>query len=195
MAQKTKIDWNKAKVMYVSDSTVSYLAVSKAFGVSHKAVKERGLKERWRDQRVMMSEKVTERLIDRTVDELAEVNERHTNIYKRMQALGLSELNIAMNEIVRLQEQAKVTGRPLNLRKEGVIGQQSLKFLFDGLKIAMDGERITLGLPTAVSVSKNEITGKDGNVLFEGVNLEEINAKLTRAVTALGQGDSPENSA
>jgi len=194
MARKPKIDWNKAKVMYVSDDTVTYLQVSKAFGVSHKGVKARGSAEHWRDQRRDVAEKINERLIEKSVDKLAEVNARHTSIYKNMQALGLSELNIAMNEILRLQKWSKDSGMPLTLKKDGIIGQQSLKFLFDGLKIAMDGERITLGLPTAIAVSKNEMTGKDGGALFENVNLEELNAKLTRAVAALGQGDSPADS-
>jgi hypothetical protein len=190
-----KINWNKARTMYVADDTVSYLQVAETFGVSHKAVKDRGAKEGWREQRSKLSIRVNDRLVDQAADQLSEVNERHTNMYKNMQALGLAELNIALINIRKAQEKASLEGRDVSFDDKSVMGQQRLKFLFDGLKIAMDGERITLGLPTAVSVSKNEITGKDGDALFEQVNLDDISARLTRAVAALGPGDTEEDSA
>jgi hypothetical protein len=195
MGMQTKIDWQKARKDYVSDTSLTYQDIADRYNCSLKAVKKVGSRDSWREGREAIIQRANEKVQENVADQLAEVNERHTNTYKNMQALGLSQLNIALTEVRRLQKEADDQGVPLSINKDGIIGQQRLKFLGDFLKVAMDGERITLGLPTSVSVSKTELAGKDGDALFEQIDTDDLDRHINKAIAALRQGDADGDSA
>lgn len=192
---KTKIDWNVARIEYVSDPLLTYQDIADKYGVSLKAVKKVGSRDLWKQKRKKVSERTDDKLIEKAADKLVEVNARHTNTYKNMQALGLLELNIALDNINSIQEEAKANGGKIDIDNKKILSQQRLKFLFEGLKIAMDGERITLGLPTSVSVNKNDNSGGPDGALFEQVDMDELADAIGKAVTAIGQGSTDGDSA
>lgn len=188
MARPPKIDWVAARGDYIADPTLTYYDIAEKYNISVKAVKNNGAKDDWKSARQAVIVRANEKVTEIAATQLAEVNTRHTNTYKNMQALGLAQLNIALRSIQRAQREAEQTGTEVGIKDDRILGQQRLKFLFDGLKIAMDGERITLGLPTTVSVSKNELVAKDGEALFEQVDTNALHRTISQAVAALGQG-------
>ena len=65
----------------------------------------------------------------------------------------------------------------------GMIGQKDRKDLIDAYTVAINGERVTLGLPT--SVERKEVTGRNGKDLFIEDNYDEFLGLLAETLTAI----------
>lgn len=188
------VDWNPIRSDYLHDPTLTHTQLAKKHSVSIGMIVKRAKEENWTMKRAEINARAIEKTVENASDILVEVNDRHTRTYKNMQALGLLELNIALDNIAEAKEEAAIEGSKVAFDNKKVMGQQRLKFLFDALKIAMDGERITLNLPTSVSVSKNESTNKNDGELFEQVDMNELAGAITKAVAGLAEGPTSGNS-
>ena len=168
----TTIDWNKAKQVYVKDPTLTLENIAEKYRVSIQAVKKHAASEQWSKSRQNVAEKTTTRTEDKIADQLAEINIRHTDTFKSLQSLLLNNLNILITDIERRKETARVTGKPLT--REDIYSSQSVKFFSEALRSAIEGERITLGLPINVTKSEMEMKMVDEFSKYTDEELERI---------------------
>lgn len=157
------IDWYEARKLYLSNNTISYEDIAKAVGTSKTAVGNRAKAEDWTGLRQDLYEKAFSNFTEKLLDEKSSANNRHLTHWQNLQAL-------ANNSIVDLAERnyerdrkgnliiidGKPIPRPLNTFV--------LEKLAKTLKIAIDGERVVLGLPTSVSA----ITDPTGGSVWSG---------------------------
>jgi hypothetical protein len=179
-------EWDVIRSEFINSKRLNFKDISKQFNVDYNDVVTIARKEKWADARKDRITRGTEATVNKGMDKVTEVNDRHTITYRNMQALGLAQLNIALNSLRDAQDKATKEGRTLSHDDKAMMGQQRLKFLYDALKIAMDGERITLGIPTAIAINKTELSGKDGTPMFERVDKDELSDTIARAIEAIG---------
>lgn len=178
VGRKAAANWGQLKTEYISDNTVTYELLAKKYGVSSRSVKRHAMEDDWQGARKNIVQQVTNSVTKRAIDNMDEVNERHTKAYKNLQAFALTNLNILYDHIKTEVDAAKNKGIKVNPRD--VYSSQMAKFLAETLRIAMDGERITLGLPTVVTKGEQDVNLKSE---FADQPLEELE-KLFKAVDA-----------
>jgi hypothetical protein len=169
IGRKAAAPWGTLKQEYISDNTVTFSALSKKYKVSMRTVARHAIKEDWKGARKDIVQQVTNSVTKKAIDNFEEVNERHTKAYKNLQAFALTNLNILYDHIRTEVEKSKVEGRKLN--PKDVYNSQQAKFLAETLRVAMDGERITLGLPTVVTKGEQDVKVKNE---FSDKSLEEV---------------------
>jgi hypothetical protein len=145
-----KVDWNKIRNEYLTDSTVSYGSLAKKYGVTKRAVQEQGTKAGWPQLRQDFADKAFEQFQDKLLDEKSNAQNRHLLQYQNLQA-------IINKSIMQFSEAIYYTDKKGNLilDKKGKpipmpVDTKQLEALAKAAKIAMDGERTVLGLPTSV---------------------------------------------
>lgn len=157
------IDWYSARKDYLSDNTLSFEDIAKKYGTSKTAVGNRAKAEDWTNLRQDLYEKAFSAFTEKLLDTKSSANNRHLTHWQNLQAL-------ANNSIVDMAERSyerdrrgniilidgKPIPRPLNTFE--------LEKLAKTLKIAIDGERVVLGLPTSVSA----ITDPTGGSVWSG---------------------------
>lgn len=173
-----RIDWLAAKKDYLSDGSMSYMKIAKKYGVTNNAVGNRAKKENWVKLRQDLVGAADAEMQEEIVDELAEVNTRHVQTARNLQAYHISSLNVLNAYIRKLQE--RINNNQAVDPKE-VYSPYQGNNLTDALKKAIELERIALGLP--ITVTKNETETKH-TFDTSGFTLEElddaINAKLEK---------------
>lgn len=184
IGRKAAANWGQLKTEYISDNTVTYEYLAQKYGVSSRSVKRHAVEDSWKAARKDIVQQVTNSVTRHAIDNLEEVNARHTKAYKNLQAFALTNLNILYDHIKTTQETAKAQGKKLNPRD--VYNSQQAKFLAETLRVAMDGERITLGLPTVVTKGEQDV-----NLSSEFAN-KDINEleKLFKAVNEPNETDA-----
>lgn len=155
-----KIDWISALQDYLSDGFMTYKGIAQKYGVSETAVEKHASAAGWGELRNKLGEQATNLIIKRLATKKAKANDRHLSNYE----IITSKI---MNAINKLDEDTD-PGDIMSLAR--------------ALKVAQDGERVVLGLPTSV----NTITGKDGDNVWSGF-ADMI--KAAKGVTD-GQGES-----
>lgn len=161
----SKINWTKARKDYISDPTLSYMDIAKKYGVAKKTVEQHATKGRWVATRQSLADKSSAIVEQKIVDDLSVINTRHTETYRNLQVLLLTNLNILIDDIKNKQEFAKLNGSRLTARD--TYSPTQLNFLGSALRSAIEGERIALGLPTT-SVSRVE-----GKFAVANINISE----------------------
>jgi hypothetical protein len=176
VGRKAAANWGELKTEYISDNTVTYEGLAKKYGVSSRSVKRHAVEDNWKTARKDIVQQVTNNVTKRAIDNMEEVNERHTKAYRNMQAFALTNLNLLYDAVRDEIAKAKKENRKVNTRD--VYSSQMAKFLAETLRIAMDGERITLGLPTVVTKGEHDVNLKNE---FADKPLDELE-KLFKAV-------------
>lgn len=157
------IDWYEARKLYLSDNTLSYEDIAKKFGTSKTAVGNRAKAEDWTNLRQDLHEKAFSAFTEKLLDEKSSANNRHLTHWQNLQAL-------ANNSIVDMAERSYerdrkgkiiiIDGKPI----PRPINPFELEKLAKALKVAIDGERVVLGLPTSVSA----LTDSQGGSVWSG---------------------------
>lgn len=179
-----KIDWVQAQKDYLDDPKLSLKDIAIKYGVAENTVQEHSSREKWVASREVTQQNTLIQAGEIIVSRNSQINEKHNKQYTDMQILAINMVRIASNTI---QRKAKEKGiENLTVYEKDMISPKALKDLYESLKIAMDGERVTVGLPT--SVERKEFTGKDGNDLFAKLEPTEFYAHLERAFTSLDTG-------
>ncbi len=162
------IDWYEARKLYLTDNTLSYEDIAKAFGTSKTAVGNRAKAEDWTNLRQDLHEKAFSKFTEKLLDTKSSANNRHLNHWQNLQALAnnsivdMAERNFERNKaghLILLKDkdgELKPIPRPINTFE--------LEKLAKTLKIAIDGERVVLGLPTSVSA----LSDPEGNSVWGG---------------------------
>jgi len=130
-----RVDWIAAKQFYLDDFRRTYADVAKEFKCSTQVVETNGNKDSWVETRKELGEKAMLEFEANKISQMASMIERHRKAYATLLDIVEVRLKTAENE------------KP-----------KDLKALADVLEKAVNGERLILGLPTAVS--KSEISGK-----------------------------------
>jgi hypothetical protein len=157
------VDWYSARKDYLGDSTLSLDDIAKKYGVSKTAVGNRAKAEDWTNLRQDLYERAFTKFTEKLLDEKSSANNRHLTHWQNLQAL-------ANNSIVDLAERNYERDRKGNLiiidgkPIPAPLNTFVLEKLAKTLKIAIDGERVVLGLPTSVSA----ITDPTGGSVWSG---------------------------
>ncbi len=149
MAAPKKVDWSVVRNEYLQDSTVSYSDLAKKYGVSLKSVKDHGAADGWPALRQNLSEKAFEAFTHKLLGQKSDAQERHLRHYQNIQALANKSI-AALDQANYYTEKGKlvlVDGKPVEIPPD----PYSLKALAQAIKLGIDGERVVLGLPTAVT--------------------------------------------
>jgi hypothetical protein len=162
------IDWYEARKLYLSDNTLSYDDIAKKFGTSKTAVGNRAKAEDWTNLRQDLHEKAFSKFTEKLLDEKSSANNRHLTHWQNLQALAnnsivdMAERSYERNKAGHLilikdnNGELKPIPRPIN--------PFELEKLAKALKVAIDGERVVLGLPTSVSA----LTDSQGGSVWSG---------------------------
>ena len=89
---KTKIDWLKAKVDYISDPQETYLSIAEKYNVSHQTVKDRALEENWTRSRLNALQIADKKTTELVANKIAEVNARQAEIGIAMQEMAIKAI-------------------------------------------------------------------------------------------------------
>jgi hypothetical protein len=140
----TKINWVKARNEYVSDPTVSYMDIAKRYGVAKKTVESHAKRDGWVNARQKVGDEAESRLEERIVDDLAKIDDRHSQTYEVAQAISLELLNMALENIRSEKKDAKQTGRTYDLR--GLPSFQQVMYLIQAVDTGVKGQRAVKGM-------------------------------------------------
>jgi hypothetical protein len=141
------INWEAALEFYLTPDSEgdipSYQDVANKFGVSKKEVGLRAKRESWLQRRQNVYDLAESAFAENKVELIKQTIQRHIELWQRVQGqidklLDLLEKTISENGLDRS-----------NLR--------NLLLIAKTLKIAIDGERLSLGLPNTVSSSNIQI--------------------------------------
>ena len=130
MTRTTKVDWQEVQKEYITDSTASYAHLAEQYGVARKTLQERATREQWPKLRQDLADKAYARFTEKLIDDKSQAQSRHLTQYKNLQVLA---------------------GKALSSMNEGDIVVADLEKIARTLKLAIDGERVVLGMPTTVS--------------------------------------------
>lgn len=184
---KKNIDWYEARKMYLSDNTVKYSDVAKAFKVSVKSVETVASRESWVTLRADLGEKAFNEFTKKLLDTKSEAQSRHLQHWQNLQAL-------ANKSIIDIAERSYFTDKRGNLvLLDGKpvprpINTFELEKLAKALKIAIDGERVVLGIPTSVSA----LSDPEGNSVWSGFS--DMVKAAEKVLSENGQDTSGGNS-
>lgn len=166
--RKTKVDWLEVRKEYLSDDTTSYRLLAKKYGVSKETLQKRATREGWPDLRQDLAEKAFNNFTEKLLDEKSNAQSRHLQHYQNLQALANNSIQDFAERSFERDRKGRLIlindkdGNPQPIPKP--LNTFELEKLAKTLKIAIDGERIVLGLPTSVSA----LSDADGNDAFTG---------------------------
>jgi len=163
-SRKTKVDWLEVRKEYLMDATTSYKSLAKKYGVALKTLQDRGTREGWSVLRQDLVDKAFNRFTEKLLDQKSSANERHLQHWQNLQGLANEAVvDMATRNFERDRKGNLVMfrGKPLPVP----LNTFELEKLAKTLKIAIDGERVVLGIPTSVSALSNP----DGDDIFTGL--------------------------
>lgn len=178
MPLDTKVDWTEVRKHYLTNPTSSYRDLSEKFNVSLKQVKKHGARDSWVEGRQRVSNLTASAIEESLADERVAANERHIEGYQQAQALAITYLEIMTSQMEAAEQKAKTEGR-LPTSKELPKPAQLLA-ITKALVTAVNGERVCLGLPTAIAAAPAGWRPSEPNS-YEGMSLEEMLAKIKDA--------------
>ncbi len=163
-ARKTKVDWLVIRKEYLSDATSSYRTLAKKYGVSTTTLEKRAKSEGWAELRQELGEKAFSDFTQKLLDTKSNAQNRHLTHWQNLQSLANSSI---MDMAERNFERDKNGRLVLDSKKNPIpvpLNPFALEKLAKALKVAIDGERVVLGLPTSVSA----LSDPEGNNVWGG---------------------------
>ena len=181
MAAPKRVNWVLAFKDYVSDTRETYKTIAEKYGVAVRTVESRASKEDWVGYRRSIGEKSIIKVETELIDRNSAINERHATIFKNLQQLAGTKLTIAYRQVERLVQEHGIDN--LSIYDHRMISQRDLKDLVEAYTGAINGERVTAGLPT--SVERKQVSSLDRKDLFIDDNYKEYIGLLAESLTAL----------
>jgi hypothetical protein len=154
--QAKKIDWDKAYAWFIEDTSRTYKDVAKQFGVSKTSV-ERNAKVTlddgswctWAERRQMLGDEAQKKAEDEYRKSVPARNEEHLKQYRNLQIATSNKIALLANQgqwVVNPQ-----TGQKFKVQE---FDARQLADAAKALQIAINGERVVMGLATSVSTIK-----------------------------------------
>lgn len=158
-----RIDWYEARKDYLADSSLSLDDIAKKYGVAKSTVGLRAKSEDWTNLRQDLHEKAFTKFTEKLLDQKSSASNRHLTHWQNLQSL-------ANNSIVDMAERSyerNKAGHLILLDGKPIpkpLNPFELEKLAKTMKLAIDGERVVLGLPTSVSA----LSDPEGNSVWGG---------------------------
>ena len=155
VANTGKVDWDKAFAWFMEDATRSYSDVAKQFDVTKRSVErkatvvlENGSWVTWAERRQQVGDEVRKKAEDDYRKSIPAREEQHLIQYRNLQIAVGTKVNMLANqgEWLRNKEGKKIKVQEFSARE--------LADSAKALQIAVNGERVILGLSTSVSTIK-----------------------------------------
>lgn len=197
--QPAKIDWLAARNDYIADVTVSYTDIGKKYGVTKSAVQKRGTAEGWPELRQRLADKAYDAFQHKMLEEKESRQAVQLQHWQNLQALCNLTIQGMANHNFYTDRQGNVI---LDQRGKPIIVPPSafaLEKLARAMEAAINGERVVLGLPTAVTKSENDINlvnpydkyGRDQlEMMWESANAIARSRTAPEAELSAGDGAS-----
>jgi hypothetical protein len=164
-----KVDWNKAFEWYIADHTRSYADVAKEFGVVKKTVEQaakytytegerKGEWSTWAERRQELGENARKKAEEDYKKSAPIRSQQHLMQYRNLQVAIALKVNQLANEGEWYVN--PTTGKKIKIQSTDA---RQLADVSKAMKLAIDGERVIMGLPTSVSTIKpgaDDETGK-----------------------------------
>jgi hypothetical protein len=144
----TKINWDEAREYFVNDPKSSLVGTARHYNVAVTSVARWAKKQNWME---LKKEKHIEQKMEiqtRKNETKEDINERHLETFRQMQTFVKSNLAIANDYIKRQYNYVTTTEKAGTVPdKRMMYSAQNVKYIAEALKIAIDGERVALGMP------------------------------------------------
>lgn len=187
--QPIKIDWVAAQKFYMENPTKSYADVAKQFDISPKTVEVHGSREQWGKRREAIGRQTIALVSENIAVQNAEINERHKGMAQSMQRLVYEKMLIANRQIDKAKK-AATNPDDLTVYDTGMISESKIKSLAEAMLIAVNLERVTANLPTAVE--RKEVTGRNGKDLFGDGDPTKLIELVADTIASLEPGAAPD---
>lgn len=165
MAAPKKIDWAAAQKDYIEDRQLTYADISKKYGVSKTVVGQRALAEGWKKTRKGIIKKTITSVEGELIENNAHINKIHHDLAASMASLANKQLNIAHRQMDKAERERGKDNVSLNDKE--VISPHRMKALFESMAVAVNLQRVTLGLPTAVEHKQVQNKPSKTNLFME----------------------------
>lgn len=185
MARPKKIDWAAAQSDYIQDITLTYTDIAKKYGVSKIVVGQRAKAEGWIKYRKSIEKKTVQAVEGEIIDRNTHINELHINLTNGMASLASKHLSIAHRAIDKAEKERGKNNVSLN--DKDIISQQRMKALFESIAIAVNIQRVAVGLPTSIAVKQLPVEKPSKTSLFTEDDPEGFVKLLAETITALEQ--------
>ena len=182
MAAPKKIDWAAAQKEYIEDRRLTYADISKKYGVSKTVVGQRAKTEGWIQYRNSITKKTIQAVEGELVDRNTRINEMHVNLANGMASLASKQLSIAHRQIDKAERERGKDNVSLNDKE--VISPNHMKALFESMAIAMNLQRVAVGLPTSIAAKQLPSKPNKTNLFMEN-DPEGFTELLAKAASAL----------
>jgi len=182
------IDWYEVRKAYLTDNNLTYEDLAKTYRVSKTTIGNKALAENWTQLRQDLNEQAFSDFTQKLLDTKSEAQSRHLQHWQNLQALvnkaiiDIAERNYFTNKAGHLVLDSKNNPipRPIN--------PFELEKLAKAAKIAIDGERVVLGIPTSVSA----LSDPQGNNVWSGFS--DMIKAAEKVLSENGQDSSGGNS-
>jgi hypothetical protein len=148
---KGKVDWLAAKLDYTLDRTVTYEDIASKHKVSLKEVKKHGVSGDWVWGRQVVSKNTETKINESIADERLAATERQLKLWK--QAIDLIELQLNVLTANMEYKQALADREGRELSEKELLSPAKLLHLLKAMTVAINGERIAMGLPTKITAA------------------------------------------
>jgi uncharacterized protein YjcR len=183
MARPKKIDWASAQKDYIQNTTLTYADIAKKYGVSENVVGQRAKAEGWIQYRKSIQKKTIQAVEGEIIDRNSHINEMHVNLANGMASLASKQLSIAHRQIDNAEKERGKNNVSLN--DKDIISQQRMKALFESIAVAVNIQRVAVGLPTSIAAKQLPVEKPDKTNLFMDDDPEGFVKLLAETITAL----------
>jgi hypothetical protein len=143
-----KIDWLEAKSIYVADRKITYRDIAKKYKVSLKQVKKYGSREGWREGRQEVSNLADSKVKESLADQAVSATKRQIAQYQQAQELAMAYVEVMQAKVIERLDNAEREERVVSFKE--LPNPALILAVCKSLTVAVNGERICLGLPTDI---------------------------------------------
>ncbi len=108
MARKSKIDWGKARQEFIAIKESTLKMIAEAYGMSYQQVRDVASREKWIDEKTKMWGKAEEEALVETEGSIRDLIKRHSKVARYLQAAGLKNLKLLVDEVEDLMKAGDV---------------------------------------------------------------------------------------
>jgi len=138
MSSRSRIDWNSAKIDYISNKDMTYPLIAEKYKTTAKYVKKIASREAWNKEKDLRWARATEKALDKAEDSMANLIVRQAKIAKYLQTGGIKYLSFLLGEIEQKIATGDDDGARSSLKSlmanKIISGGNLIKMISEGLK-------------------------------------------------------------
>lgn len=179
------VDWGKARIDYLADGSLSFADIAKKYGVSKTAVEAQSRKESWAQLRQDLGEKAYNEFQAKMLSTKDRAQSEHLMSFQNMRALiNRAAMEMSQHNYYRDKKGNLILAKDKDGNDQPIpipLDPFQLEKLAKAQQIAINGERVALGLPTSVS----GLSDPDGGNVWKGFSDLVTQARKEEAEDAL----------